>query len=58
MGADSIVPLCREHHSAYDAHHFDLLPYLSLPEQAEAVSIVGIERARMRTFPSAYKEKP
>jgi hypothetical protein len=51
---DSTVPLCREHHTAYDAHEFDLLPYLSKDEQAEAVRIVGIERARMILTPSSY----
>jgi hypothetical protein len=47
--ADSIVPLCREHHQAYDAHVLDLLPYLSLAEQARAVlDAGGLELARRR----------
>ena len=53
--ADSTVPLCRPHHTAYDAHELDLLPYLTLDEQAEAVRIVGIERARKRLAPTAHQ---
>lgn len=56
MKADSTIPLCRHHHTEYDAHRLDLLPYLTHAEQAEAVSIVGLERARMILAPSAYKE--
>lgn len=52
---ESTVPLCREHHTRFDSHDFDLLPYLTYEEQAEAVRIVGIEQARMRLAPSAYK---
>lgn len=39
------APLCRELHIAYDEGSFDLLPYLSLDEQAHAVGHVGIARA-------------
>ncbi len=42
---DATIPLCRECHRAYDRHDLDLLPYLSLSEQAHAVSIVGLARA-------------
>lgn len=38
---DSIVPLCREHHRQYDAGQLDVLPYLTLPEQAHAVVAAG-----------------
>ena len=34
---DSVAPLCHDHHTAYDARRFDLLPYLSVGEQAQAV---------------------
>jgi hypothetical protein len=47
--ADEIVPLCQTCHRAYDAHALDLLPYLSLDEQARAVGHVGIARAYQRT---------
>lgn len=43
-----VVPLCREHHSAYDKHELDLLPYLTHEEQAAAVSHVGIVSAMRR----------
>lgn len=40
-----VVPLCREHHEAYDAHQLDLLPYLEpghRSELARAVEIFGL----------------
>ena len=40
-----VVPLCQRCHQAYDARKLDLLPYLSLMEQAAAVLHVGIARA-------------
>lgn len=46
---DDVVPLCRPCHTAYDARRLNLLPYLSLAEQAKAVSHVGIARALRRT---------
>lgn len=45
---DDIVPLCTVCHVNYDARRLDLLPYLEHGEQAAAVRIVGIERARAR----------
>lgn len=46
MTEDAIVPLCRLCHTAYDAHELDLLPYLTISEQAQAViSAQGIARA-------------
>jgi len=49
----STVPLCRTCHTAYDRPppgqtRLDLLPFLTYEEQAEAVRVVGIERARRR----------
>ena len=38
VNPDSIVPLCRDHHARYDAHEFDLLPFLFVEEQAQAVT--------------------
>lgn len=38
---NAIVPLCRAHHEAYDARRLDLLPYLFLPEQVNAVEAAG-----------------
>lgn len=48
-----IVPLCRHMqggcHPKYDAHELDLLPYLTVEEQAQAVLDAGsIELARNR----------
>lgn len=40
-----VVPLCREHHTAYDDHTLDLLPYLERghrSELARAVEIHGL----------------
>ena len=45
---DDIVPLCREHHTQFDHHEIDLLPYLSIPEQVRAVSHLGIYGALRR----------
>ena len=47
MLEESIVPLCRACHTATDSHELDLLPYLTVEEQAAAVHAAqGIERAR------------
>lgn len=54
QGADATVPLCRTCHRNYDAFRLDLIPYLTKDEQAEAVRVLGIERARRRLAPSAY----
>lgn len=53
-----VVPLCAEHHRAYDAGSFDLLPHLEIGEQMWAVSDAGgIELARRRLCPSQYRER-
>lgn len=55
---NSVVPLCKEHHLAYDAHAFDLLSYLTDAEQATAVTLAGsLETARRRLYPSAYRDE-
>lgn len=47
--AESIVPLCRACHTAYDAHRLSLLPYLTVKEEVEAViAIGGLSRAYNR----------
>ena len=51
---DSIVPLCERDHRSYDNFRLDILPYLTHDEQAEAVRVMGLERARRRLAPSAY----
>jgi hypothetical protein len=56
MNEDATVPLCRRHHTQFDAHQIDLLEHLTYAEQAEAVLVLGIERARKRLSPSSYKE--
>jgi hypothetical protein len=55
VNPDSIVPLCgpatssQTCHGLYDAHRLDLLPYLTLAEQVQAVQDAGgIESARRR----------
>lgn len=46
---ERICPLCPSHHAEYDAHKLDLLPYLTVLEQAQAVhDAKGIELARNR----------
>lgn len=53
---DRIVPLCLKHHRMYDRHELDLLPYLTVEEQAQAVlDAGGIELARRRTAPLVYR---
>jgi hypothetical protein len=37
MEEDDVVPLCRTHHGLYDDRSLDLLPYLTVDEQALAV---------------------
>lgn len=38
---ESVIPLCNACHLQYDAHRLDLLPFLFLPEQIEAVRAAG-----------------
>jgi len=57
-----IVPLCGPfpdgHHGEYDHKRLDLLSYLTLEEQVQAVADAGgIELARKRLCPSAYREE-
>lgn len=63
VNPDRIVPLC-EHmtedgcHSLYDAKKIDLLPYLTIDEQVQAViDLGGIELARKCLAPTAYESK-
>lgn len=41
VNPDSVVPLCSSHHRMYDSRRLDLLPYLYLPEQVNAVEAAG-----------------
>lgn len=43
-----VVGLCRLVHSSYDDHRFDVLPLLTLDEQAHAVEHLGLLRALRR----------
>lgn len=54
MEPASVVPLCRHHHSAFDAHELDLLGHLTRDEEVAAVQAVGLESARIRICPSDY----
>lgn len=38
---DSVVPLCQSCHEQFDSHRLDLLPYLSLDEQLDALRAAG-----------------
>jgi hypothetical protein len=49
VNPDAVVPLCKNHHMDYDGRRLDLLPYLSVDEQINAVDAAGgIELARNR----------
>lgn len=49
VNPDSVVPLCREHHTEYDAHQLDLMSRLTMDEQVQSVRDAGgIELARQR----------
>ena len=43
-----VVPLCSADHRLYDARRLDLLPHMTLAEQARAVGHVGIVAALRR----------
>jgi hypothetical protein len=56
---DCVVGLYRGFHRLYDEGNLDLLPYLTLEEQAHAVSHLGILGALKRTTGDNYvPEKP
>ena len=46
----SLVALCRSHHRDYDAGRLDLLPYLTVEEQAAAVTAAGGIMAAFRVI--------
>lgn len=55
---ESVIPLCRSHHRRYDEHHIDVLHVLTIDEQIRAVlDLDGIEPARLRTAPTAYRQE-
>lgn len=57
VNPDSVVPLCRRDHQAFDHGTLDLLPYLTTAEQARAVLDLGsIETARIKLSPSDYRQ--
>ena len=57
VNPDSVIPLCRPHHTAYDHHEIDVLPVLTFEEQVQAVKDAGgLENARVRTCPTAYRK--
>ena len=53
MAAENIVPLDRDCHTAYDSGELELLPYLTLEEQAHAAGLVGIAEVYRRTTVTA-----
>jgi hypothetical protein len=48
--ADSIVPLCRDCHTAYDEHRLPILSRLYAAEIAQAVRDVGLRPMLVRTL--------
>jgi hypothetical protein len=57
INPSSVVPLCTVHHREYDARQLDLLPYLSIAEEVNAVETVGIESAYRRLVPSLFSRE-
>ncbi len=55
MRESDVIPLCRRCHQRVDTHRCDWLHVLSFNEQAEAVRVMGLERARKRFLPSEYR---
>ena len=51
---DCVCPLPRRLHQAYDEGKLDILPYLTLAEQAHAASHIGLLGALKRTTGEAY----
>ena len=41
VSPDSVIPLCRDCHRKYDARDLDVLPHLTVREQAQAVTDAG-----------------
>ena len=58
MSQFDVVPLCRDCHRAFDEYRVDVLPGLTYAEQAEAVRVLGIERAYRRLAPSVFGPAP
>lgn len=54
MSEFDTVPMCVSCHGRFDRHEIDTLHALTYAEQAEAVRVLGIERARERFLPSEY----
>lgn len=57
----NLVPLCGPCHRLYDGRKLDLLPYLSIPEQASAVALGGgiitaLQRVTGESWYPAYEE--
>lgn len=55
---DCVCPLPRRLHDLYDEGKFDLLPYLTLAEQAHAASHLGLLGALKRTTGEIYLPQP
>lgn len=53
-----VIPLCRRHHRDYDLGRLDVLPVLTLEEQAAAVGLVGLLRAWRRVTGSSKGDTP
>ena len=45
---EATIPLCSQCHYQYDSHLLDIIPFTTWPEQAFAVSKLGIQRAYER----------
>lgn len=58
VSPDSVIPLCRTCHTAYDSKEIGILPFLTVEEQVRAVQDAGsIEAARRRLDPLDYADE-
>lgn len=54
MHRHNIVPLCQPCHTDFDAHTFDIGPFLTAAEEARLIEEAGEELAHQRAYPSEY----
>ena len=53
---DICIPLCKRHHTAFDDHELDVLPYIDRDEEVATVRLLGIERAYKQLVGYDYRE--
>lgn len=53
----NLVPVCRADHRAIHRKEVDLLPWLTLEEQAHAAGLIGLQQAFRLLAPTAYAQE-